>query len=52
MVLLSAICLLLGVTLVSFASDANKRRALIETAAGCLVIFGLVLIGFCLPIHR
>jgi hypothetical protein len=52
MVILSLICLVLGVSLVRLAPDRPSLQALVESTAGCLMIFGLVLIGSGLPLFR
>lgn len=52
MVILSLPCLVLGAALAAFAPKRPAQQAAVETAAGCLVIFGLVLIGSCLPLFR
>ncbi len=49
MFILSLPCLILGVALASLALKRPEQQAAIETAAGSLLILGLVAIGFCLP---
>ncbi len=52
MFILSLPCLILGVALASLALKRPEQQAAIETAAGSLLILGLVAIGFCLPVFR
>lgn len=52
MVILSLICLISGVSLARLAPDRPSLQALVESTAGCLMIFGLVLIGSGLPLFR
>ncbi len=49
MFILSLPCLILGVALARLAPKRAERQAAVETAAGSLVILGIVAIGFCLP---
>lgn len=52
MFILSLICLILGASLARIAPDRPMAQAAVESTAGCLVIFGLVLIGSDLPLFR
>ena len=48
----STVCLVAGVGLAAQAPRFGARAALAETFAGGLLIVGLVLIGFGLPVFR
>ncbi|WP_231345660.1 hypothetical protein [Methylorubrum sp. B1-46] len=48
----SAVCLVTGVGLAAQAHRFGPRSALAESLAGVLLILGLALIGFGLPVFR
>ena len=48
----SAVCLVTGVGLAAQAYRFGARSALAESLAGALLILGLALIGFGLPVFR
>jgi len=52
MVILSLLCLAVGVALSDVASKRLLQQAAFETTAGCLLISGLVLVGTGLPLFR
>jgi hypothetical protein len=52
MPILSLMCLVLGVSMAHLAPDRPRSQALVESTAGCLVIFGLLIIGTGLPLFR
>ncbi len=52
MIIASLLCLLSGVSLTQVSPNRPASQALVESTAGCLVIFGLVLIGSGLPLFR
>ena len=50
--ILSVICIVSGVALVSLGQQQSERRQTLEIVGGILIIIGLVLIGWNLPLFR
>ena len=52
MIITSLLCLISGASLAQVSPNRPASQALVESTAGCLMIFGLVLIGTGLPLFR